>query len=85
MRSRLSPREREVLRHVLTANSTSRLPATSGSDLHTIKVHRGRMMVKLGLQAVADLVRIAKKLNDRNHAAQPREGDIAYAPDPARE
>ena len=41
--------------------STSRLPATLGTVEKTIKVHRGRMMEKLGVRTVADLVRMAGK------------------------
>jgi FixJ family two-component response regulator len=60
----LTPRERQVLQHVLTGKLNKQIAADLGISLHTIKVHRGRMMVKLGLQAVADLVRAARKLGE---------------------
>lgn len=60
--AQLTPREREVFHHVLTGKLNKQIAADIGISLHTIKVHRGRMMVKLGVQAVADLVRIARKL-----------------------
>jgi len=60
--AQLTPREQEVFHHVLTGKLNKQIAADIGISLHTIKVHRGRMMVKLGVQAVADLVRIARKL-----------------------
>jgi FixJ family two-component response regulator len=58
----LTQREREVLPHVLTGKLNKQIADELGISLHTIKVHRGRMMAKLGVQSVADLVRIAQKL-----------------------
>ena len=63
--AQLTPRERQVLRHVLTGKLNKQIASDLGISLHTIKVHRGRMMVKLGLQAVADLVRVARKLGEQ--------------------
>jgi FixJ family two-component response regulator len=60
--AQLTPREREVFHQVLTGKLNKQIAAEIGISLHTIKVHRGRMMVKLGVQAVADLVRVARKL-----------------------
>ena len=62
--AQLTPRERQVLHHVLTGKLNKQIAADLGISLHTIKVHRGRMMVKLGLQAVADLVRAARKVGE---------------------
>ena len=58
----LTPREQEVFHQVLTGKLNKQIAADLGISLHTIKVHRGRMMLKLGVQAVADLVRLARKL-----------------------
>ena len=66
--AQLTPRERQVLQHVLTGKLNKQIAADLGISLHTIKVHRGRMMVKLGLQAVADLVRAARKIGEGPHA-----------------
>ena len=41
--------------------STSRSPANWARSEKTIKVHRSRMMEKLGVRTVADLVRMAEK------------------------
>jgi len=58
----LTQREREVLPHVLTGKLNKQIADELGISLHTIKVHRGRMMAKLGVQSVADLVHVAQKL-----------------------
>jgi FixJ family two-component response regulator len=67
--AQLTPRERQVLRQVLTGKLNKQIAADLGISLHTIKVHRGRMMVKLGIQAVADLVRAARKVGETPEAS----------------
>jgi FixJ family two-component response regulator len=57
----LTPREREVLSHVISGRLNKQIAADLGTVEKTIKVHRGRMMGKLGVRAVADLVRLAEK------------------------
>jgi FixJ family two-component response regulator len=57
----LTPREREVLGHVITGRLNKQIAADLGTVEKTIKVHRGRMMAKLGVCSVADLVRLAEK------------------------
>jgi FixJ family two-component response regulator len=59
----LTPREREVLVHVVAGRLNKQIAADLGTVEKTIKVHRSRMMEKLGVRAVADLVRMAEKLN----------------------
>jgi FixJ family two-component response regulator len=57
----LTPREREVLSHVVTGRLNKQIAADLGTVEKTIKVHRGRMMAKLGVRTVVDLVRLAEK------------------------
>jgi FixJ family two-component response regulator len=57
----LTPREREVLSHVVTGRLNKQIAADLGTVEKTIKVHRGRMMGKLGVRTVVDLVRLAEK------------------------
>jgi FixJ family two-component response regulator len=57
----LTPREREVLRHVVAGRLNKQIAGDLGTVEKTIKVHRGRMMEKLGVRTVADLVRLAEK------------------------
>jgi FixJ family two-component response regulator len=58
----LTPREREVLTHVIAGRLNKQIAAHLGTVEKTIKVHRGRMMEKLGVRTVADLVRLAEKV-----------------------
>jgi FixJ family two-component response regulator len=57
----LTPREREVLGHVVAGRLNKQIAHDLGTVEKTIKVHRGRMMEKLGVRTVADLVRLAEK------------------------
>ena len=57
----LTPREREVLTHVIAGRLNKQIAADLGTVEKTIKVHRGRVMEKLGVRSVAELVRLAEK------------------------
>jgi FixJ family two-component response regulator len=57
----LTPREREVLVHVVAGRLNKQIAGDLGTVEKTIKVHRSRMMEKLGVRTVADLVRLAEK------------------------
>jgi FixJ family two-component response regulator len=57
----LTPREREVLGHVVAGRLNKQIASDLGTVEKTIKVHRSRMMEKLGVRTVADLVRLAEK------------------------
>jgi FixJ family two-component response regulator len=59
--STLTPREREVFTHVVAGRLNKQIAGELGTVEKTIKVHRSRMMEKLGLRTVADLVRMAEK------------------------
>jgi FixJ family two-component response regulator len=59
----LTPREREVLVHVFAGRPNKQIAADLGTVEKTIKVHRSRMMQKLGVRTVADLVRMTQKLD----------------------
>jgi FixJ family two-component response regulator len=59
----LTPREREVLTHVVAGRLNKQIAGDLGTVEKTIKVHRSRMMEKLGIRTVADLVRMAEKLS----------------------
>lgn len=53
----LTPREREVLEMVVEGRLNKQIAGELGIAEKTIKVHRGRVMHKLGVRTVADLVR----------------------------
>ena len=57
----LTRRELEVLRHVIAGKMNKQIAYELGTVLNTIKVHRGRMMRKLGVTSVAELVRVAQQ------------------------
>lgn len=58
----LTPREREVLTHVVAGRLNKQIAGDLGTSEKTIKVHRARMMQKMGVRTVADLVRLAGKV-----------------------
>jgi FixJ family two-component response regulator len=59
--STLTHREREVLEYVIAGRLNKQIADSLGTVEKTVKVHRGRMMAKLGVRTVADLVRLADK------------------------
>jgi len=72
LRSRLenlTPREREVFRFVVTGMLNKQVAFDLGTTEKTIKVHRARVMEKMGAQSLADLVRFAEKLGIRSSIA----------------
>jgi len=59
----LTPREKEVLRWVITGKLNKQIAYELGTTEKTIKVHRGRVMQKTHVSSVAELVRLAEKVN----------------------
>jgi DNA-binding CsgD family transcriptional regulator len=57
----LQPREREVFLLAAAGMPNKRIAARLGVSLPTVKLHRGRLMRKLQLHSVAELVRLAEK------------------------
>jgi RNA polymerase sigma factor (sigma-70 family) len=60
---KLTPREREVLTHVIAGRLNKQIAADLGTVEKTIKVHRSRMMAKMGVRTVAALVRLTQKVS----------------------
>src|SRR5262249_3835982 len=67
----LTAREREVFVHVVAGRLNKQIAGDLGTVEKTIKVHRGRVMSKLGVRTVQDLVRLAERAGIR---PQPDEG-----------
>jgi two-component system response regulator FixJ len=59
----LTPREKEVLRWVITGKLNKQIAFALGTAEKTIKIHRGRVMSKMKVSSVAELVRLARKVN----------------------
>jgi len=55
---KISPREKEVLIHVVAGKQSKEIARTLGISLKTVKAHRGNMMRKMGARSVAELVRM---------------------------
>jgi FixJ family two-component response regulator len=56
-----TPREREVMRWVVTGMLNKQVAGKLGITEKTVKVHRGRVMQKMKAQSFAELVRIAQE------------------------
>jgi FixJ family two-component response regulator len=55
----LTPREREVMSHILQGSLNKQIAADLALSEVTVKVHRGQVMHKMGTRSVADLVQKA--------------------------
>jgi len=58
----LTPREREVLERIVTGMLNKEAAHDLGIAEKTIKVHRARVMEKMGVQSLAELVHLAEKV-----------------------
>ena len=56
--ARLTPREREVLEGVLAGRLNKQIAWDLGTAEKTVKVHRGRMMKKMGFRSLVDLIQV---------------------------
>ena len=63
--ARLTPRERQVLDYVVLGRLNKQIAAALGTVEKTIKVHRGRVMAKLEVRSVAELVRLTERVGLR--------------------
>ena len=58
----LTPREREVLQHLITGQLNKQIAADLGTVEKTIKVHRARVMAKMKVHSVAELVHLTERV-----------------------
>jgi FixJ family two-component response regulator len=63
----LTARERQVMELVVRGLSNKQIAVELGVGEKTIKVHRGRVMKKMRVQSLAELVRAALKLDARSN------------------
>ena len=66
----LTPKEFEVFQHVIRGLLNKQIAAELNITESTIKVHRGRVMRKLGLTSVPDLVRFSQSAGIESHGLQ---------------
>jgi FixJ family two-component response regulator len=59
---RLTPREREVFVRVVEGRLNKQIAGEFGTQERTIKVHRARVMRKMGARTLADLVHLASRV-----------------------
>ena len=64
----LTPREREVMEHVVAGRLNKQIASDLGTVEKTVKVHRARVMAKMQVRTVAALVRLMERL----HAGEER-------------
>ena len=65
----LTPREREVLGHLVEGKLNKQIAAALGASEKTIKVHRARVLQKMAARSIAALVRMTERAG-LNTAAQ---------------
>jgi len=68
----LTPREQEVLHHVVAGQLNKQIAVRLGVGEKTIKVHRARVMEKMETATLADLVRAAGKAGIPKTDRQPQ-------------
>jgi FixJ family two-component response regulator len=59
----LTPRERETMALVVSGLLNKQIAARLGISEITVKAHRGRVMRKMGVDSLAELVRVAAALD----------------------
>ena len=83
--SNLTRREREVLRYVVAGRKSKQIANELGTVEQTIKVHRARMMTKLKVRSISELVRLAERAGVSMATQAPKPSAIHFdANGPAR-
>jgi FixJ family two-component response regulator len=67
----LTPREKQVLEGVVTGALNKQIAALLGTSERTVKAHRAKIMLKMQVDSVAELVLASAALRPRSHGAAP--------------
>lgn len=59
----LTPREYEIYLQIIKGKLNKQVAAELNITEHTVKLHRGKVTEKLGVRSVAEMVKLAQKLN----------------------
>ncbi len=68
----LTPREQEIMRHVVTGQLNKQVAGDLNITEYTVKIHRGHVMRKMHADSLADLVRMAESLGIRSQKQPTR-------------
>jgi RNA polymerase sigma factor (sigma-70 family) len=79
----LSPRERQVMRLVVSGRLNKEIAHELGVSERTIKLHRGQVMRKMRAESLADLVKQAEKLGALRLGAR-KDGEVSLASSSSR-
>ena len=63
---KLTPREREVMDFMVLGESNKTIASTLGISPRTVEVYRARVMDKMQVQSLAELVRLTMRAQDRD-------------------
>jgi FixJ family two-component response regulator len=63
--STLTPRQREVMEHIVNGELNKQIAADLGTGEQNIKLHRAQIMRKMEVESLAELVRIAERMGIR--------------------
>jgi DNA-binding NarL/FixJ family response regulator len=58
---RLTPRENEILRHLANGRGNKEIAALLGITVRTVETYRSKIMLKLGLHSLAELIHYAMR------------------------
>jgi FixJ family two-component response regulator len=72
----LTPRERQVMTHVIRGRLNKQIAADLGTGEKTVKVHRARVMSKMMVRSVAELVQLCARVG---LAIEPTQGISAVS------
>ena len=67
--AKLTPRERQVFERVVRGRINKQIAFELGATERTIKAHRQRVMEKVGVQTLAELVSLAERAGILTHKA----------------